>query len=437
MRILLVVHGLPPEAVGGVEQQCHFLAVALGREHSVGVFCRRADQERPDYALDEQRREGFTVWYLNHRYSDLTSFTGIYRNRRIDDIFDTVLGQWSPDIVHVQHLIGLSLGIMERTKARGIPLVLSLHDFWFGCPRGQRIREGLKLCETIDRRLCVACLKPQNYEIRSPRRPLMRWLATLRAPTRRRGRAILRRYDADVRRVLALPDAIVTPARSHLRMYLGYGVDGRRAHVIDCGLAPAAAARTESPRGRPHRVGFLGTLIPSKGPHLLLEAYRLLARPEVTLDFYGAHLPFHGDTGYLDRLKAAAASIPGTIRFHGRYEAAQVPDILASLDVLVVPSLWYECSPIVIREGFRSGVPVIAAGHGGMAEAIEHGVNGLLFAPGSAADLAAQLRRLLDDPELWRRLAAYPHRVTTIDQYAARHLELYRRLLGERGRRTH
>ena len=88
----------------------------------------------------------------------------------------------------------------------------------------------------------------------------------------------------------------------------------------------------------------------------------------------------------------------------------------------------------MIREGFLAGVPVVASGHGAMAEAIEHGVNGLLFAPGDAADLATQLRRLLEEPGLRERLAAHPKQVSAVQENAARHLNLYRLLLGERRR---
>ena len=432
MRILYVVHGFPPDTVGGVELQCHALATALAGSHAVGVLAWQSDASKPDYALEAGRQGALEVWRLNHLFTDLASFSGVYQNARIDALYDGVLEQWRPDVVHVQHLIGLSTGILERTKRRGIPLVLTLHDYWFGCPKGQRIRDPLVVCHEIDRQLCVTCLKPQNYELRAPRSPLGRWLRSARLPSRRRGLRILRQYDADMHRLLALPDAIVTPSRFHREMYGRYGLDLAKAHVLPCGLATASFAGMARPPAGHFRVGFLGTLIPSKGAHVLLEAYRLLGRPDVTLDFHGPGLPYHGDTGYRARLEAAAATIPGTIRFHGRYDPGDVPRIIASLDALVVPSLWYESFSLVVREGFLAGVPVVAAGHGAMAEAIEHGVSGLLFTPGDPADLARQLARLLEEPGLRERLGRHPHGVASIEEVAARHLDLYTSL-GNRG----
>lgn len=423
MRILHVVHGFVPEAVGGVELHCHNLATALTREHTVGVLTWRSDPAAPDYSLEERQQDGLTVWRLNHRFSDLAEFSGIYRNERIDEMFTRLADDWQPDIVHVHHLIGLSTGILERTRRRGLPLVLGLHDFWFGCPRGQRIRHPLIVCHEIDRRLCVPCLKPQNYELRAPRRPLWQWLRRLRPPTVARGLRLLAAYDADMHRLLALPDALITPSPFHRAMYGRYGVDTAKIHVVPYGLPRHDVPRTA--RAVP-RIGFLGTLIPSKGAHVLLDAYRRLGRPEVPLDFHGAWVPFHGDTGYLERLKATAGEMGGTITFHGRYEQNDVARILAGIDILVVPSVWYESYSIVIREGFLAGIPVVASDLGAMADAIEHDLTGLLFEAGNGEALATQLRRLLDDPSLRERLAAASKPVATIEENAAQHLDLYR-----------
>src|SRR5262249_45745188 len=152
MRILFVTHAFVPESVGGVELHCHHLASALAARHAVPLLTRQADPAKPDYALEETRQAAVAVWRLKHCSRDVGAFAETYRNERIDDVFEGLVERWRPDLVHVHHLIGLSTGILERTKRRGVPLVLGLHDYWFGCPRGQRIRDGLKVCHEIDRR---------------------------------------------------------------------------------------------------------------------------------------------------------------------------------------------------------------------------------------------------------------------------------------------
>ena len=94
------------------------------------------------------------------------------------------------------------------------------------------------------------------------------------------------------------------------------------------------------------------------------------------------------------------------LRFRGRYANERVSEILGELDVLVVPSLWYENSPLTIHEAFQAGVPVVCSDIGGMAEFVEHEHNGLHFSVGDADALATQLTRLTQDPELLARLRA-------------------------------
>ena len=78
--------------------------------------------------------------------------------------------------------------------------------------------------------------------------------------------------------------------------------------------------------------------------------------------------------------------------------------MLSDIDILVVPSIWYENSPLVIQEAFAAGIPVMASNLGGMAEAIRDEVDGLLFERGDVEDLAGKLRRFAQEPELLNQL---------------------------------
>jgi glycosyltransferase involved in cell wall biosynthesis len=99
------------------------------------------------------------------------------------------------------------------------------------------------------------------------------------------------------------------------------------------------------------------------------------------------------------------------------------------MDVLAVPSLWPENSPLVIHEAFQAGLPVVGSRLGGTADLVADGTNGLLYEAFSAADLAAALRRLLDEAGLLDRLAAGVPAVKSIDQDAGEWEERYRRLV--------
>ncbi len=126
----------------------------------------------------------------------------------------------------------------------------------------------------------------------------------------------------------------------------------------------------------------------------------LQAGLEVSLDLWGSETE---EPDYVAALKARTAAWP-SVRWNGRYTGAFVWEALASIDVLVVPSRWYENSPNAILEAYEMQVPVVATDLGGMAELVQHGRTGLLFALNDAADLQAQLVRLRSEPGLLQSL---------------------------------
>jgi glycosyltransferase involved in cell wall biosynthesis len=162
------------------------------------------------------------------------------------------------------------------------------------------------------------------------------------------------------------------------------------------------SAPSASSSSRPLRIGFVGGLYPAKGAHVLIEALALLARgrARVELALHGA-LEWFPD--YIESLRVRAEGLP--VRFAGRFAPERVDEIYAGFDVLVAPSLWYENAPLAVLDAQRLRVPVVAAGHGGLAELVTHGRDGLHFRPGVAADLARALFELEADRERLRRFS--------------------------------
>ena len=154
----------------------------------------------------------------------------------------------------------------------------------------------------------------------------------------------------------------------------------------DVGAFQASNESRQAPDG-PLRLGFLGSVMISKAPDVLLSAFSGLPQGIASVDLFGAYTHYHGDDGYRAVMEPLLAA-PG-VTMHGPIAHEAVPAALASLDVLVVPSIWPENSPLVIREAFLAGVPVIASRIGGIPEAVVDGVNGLLVEPGDVEGLAA------------------------------------------------
>ena len=122
------------------------------------------------------------------------------------------------------------------------------------------------------------------------------------------------------------------------------------------------------------------------------------------------------------------------VRFCGAFQNHEMPNLMRSVDWVVMPSVWWENSPIVIQEAFFHGRPILASQLGGMAEKITDEVDGLHFRAGSPEDLVDCMTRALTEPGLWERLRGGITRPMSHRECAETHLALYRRLIAERSR---
>jgi glycosyltransferase involved in cell wall biosynthesis len=199
----------------------------------------------------------------------------------------------------------------------------------------------------------------------------------------------------------------LAPSRFIRDQFVQFGVAPERISLAANGTVRLKADTTyDSPTvgGRLLRLGFLGNLMISKAPHILLEAAARLPRGSVSVELFGAYSPYHGDDSYRAQLEPLLQG--EGVRAHGAIAHEQVADALASIDVLVVPSIWPENAPLVIQEAFLAGIPVVASRIGGIPEMVTEGQNGLLFRADDIEDLSKTLARFLDEPGLLDTLRA-------------------------------
>jgi glycosyltransferase involved in cell wall biosynthesis len=412
MRVLMVAHGFPPAGRGGTEIYTHDLACVLAGRFGdrVHVLAREADPSRPERALRREQRDRIAVSWINNTFAECRSFEETYRDARIRAVAETVLDDERPDVVHVQHLTCLSTDVVEACARRGLPVVVTLNDYWLICQRGQLLDLDYRRCDGPSPAGCARCLHTGQGEA-------ARRLQHVRAMSEH----------------VAL---FLAPSETLRRRFLAFGWPSERLVLArqGCAFGPTAP-RPPRTSGAALRLGFLGSLMVSKAPHLVLEAIAHLPAGSATLDVFGAYTPYHGDDGYRRRLDRVLRQ--DGVRVAGPLAHADVPRALADLDVLVVPSVWEENAPFVIREALQLGVPVVASDLGGMAEMVEHGRNGLLFPPGDARALERALRRLVDEPLLLDRLRAGIGPVRSLEEDAAWTREQYRRLAASDGVETH
>jgi glycosyltransferase involved in cell wall biosynthesis len=449
MRILEIVHGFPPEATGGTELYARAHAFALGEAgDEVVVLAREADDTRDDCQVRQETVDGLRVVRINNTFRGVRSFEDTYRNQALGAVAARVIDEIAPDAAHIHHLTGLSTTIIESLAERGIPCVVTLHDYWLMCHRGQLLDTNYQICDGPGAGGCHACLGSaggagavsfagaavvRGLERRLPAAPgrQLRRVAELGAALMSHageGESQERRRIDHMRQICGRVTHFLAPSRYIRDRFVEFGVDPARLSVSPNGVdhTPFVSHRPQAAGGAPRslRLGFLGSLMISKAPHLLLEAAALLPAGSVTVDLFGAQSSYHGDRGYQQRLEPLLRR--DHVRVHGLIPHAQVPAALAAIDVLVVPSIWPENAPLVIQEAFIAGKPVVASRIGGIPEMVADGVSGLLFCPGDAVDLSRSLDRLLNEPNLLERLRAGLPTVRRIDEDVRFARSLYR-----------
>jgi len=440
LRLLFVVHGFPPQTLAGTEIYTLSLLRQLRRRHEVFVLYRAEDRNAENYSLRTSEYQGMPVYEIvnNLEYGGIEETV---RNEKIEEKFDWVLDAVRPDVVHFQHCLHLSVSLVSRARQRGIPAFVTLHDYWFVCPKVQLIRPNRRVCETRQPGLvCIECSSSQTRKVR-----LARWAFRLAPPLcslavrsyewlvrrfpRLRRRMLLdavalRKRLRMVRGELDAASALISPSSFLKARYVRYGFDPGKILFSRNGLAASGLGRVKRPPSDRLRVAFTGSILWYKGLDVLIRAFN-------RLDPSRAILRIHGDYQRNPLAREHQAELARwietpAIRFEGAFRNDRIADVYAETDVLVVPSIWFENSPITIQEAFAARTPVVASRLGAMVDLIHDGKNGLLFEPGNAEDLAAKLERLLDEPGLLERLREGIPAVKTIEENARELETLYR-----------
>ncbi|MGH6841249.1 MAG: glycosyltransferase, partial [Methylocella sp.] len=178
----------------------------------------------------------------------------------------------------------------------------------------------------------------------------------------------------------------------------GFPAPLRLSHFgIDIDRSP----KPERSDPRAVKLGFIGQLTPHKGAHLLVEAFRASGRGNLSLTVFG---PQDQDLAYYAKLRRQAEGLE--IKFLGILPRAELAAAFGALDYLVIPSTWYENSPLILLQALATHTPVIVADVSGMTEFVENGVNGFHFSRGNIGSLTGILRRIADEPNLARKMCA-------------------------------
>jgi glycosyltransferase involved in cell wall biosynthesis len=413
LRILIVAHGHPELSTGGAEVAAYLLFQGLRRVAGIEPhFLAWAAAAAPDRASGRLARfagrPDETVIYT----SEFNSFLLSQPSASVLADFTLFLARIDPEVVHFHHYT--NLGIEFITAARrhkpNIRLVVTLHEYLAICHHyGSMVKTvGFALCGRATDEDCAACF---------PGIP---------ASDFARRRQYIQSHFAAV-------DLFIAPSEFLRRRYAAWGIPASRIIAIENGidLVRPPPPRRRATGERRAVFGFFGQIHPFKGLLELLAAFEHLDRlqPDATkairLIIHGVHLELN-DAGYVASFEHLLAKTSARVHFAGPYVRRDLYRLMAAVDWVVVPSIWWENSPLVIEEALAHRRPIVCSDIGGMAEKVRPGKDGFHFPVGNSLALARLLARLAADDPVWDRLQTTMRRPATIAAAVARHLEVYR-----------
>ena len=413
-RVLYVSNNHPDIYVGGAEVYSYEIyqalrdsaevePILLARTVNSGHGARR---DTPFFALNDDPNQ--ILW-------SQPEHDGFYLTSPVKEQytvhFHDLLKAYLPDVVHVQHTIGLGVDLIQQIKRSlpETPVVYTLHEFLPICPaKGLMVRTfgNHELCRQASPVRCHECFPdtpPGNFFLRE------------------------RFIKAHLRHV----DLFLAPSRHLLERFVDWGIPHERLRFHEYGriLRRPPDDETEPSLGQ---IGFFGQIRPHKGIVVLLEAMQMLAdqgNHDVRLLLSGAGL--ETESPEFQAQVAALLEMCPNVTFLGKYQPDEIPRRMRDVAWVVVPSIWWENSPLVIQEAFMNRRPVVCSDVGGMAEKVRNGVDGLHFRVGDAASLATTLERATESPARWRRLRDAIRPVYSIAEAAGELTSIYRSLLGQ------
>lgn len=410
MKILYVVHQYPPEFVGGVEVYTQGLAETIAqRGWQVAVFHRSYSRE----TLRKIDRHGaISVFSISvGALSPAQRFLSTWRQPAISEFWETTLAQFKPDVVHVQHLMGLPTTLLERLTQLGIPYVITLHDYWWICANANLLTNYSY----------AACQGPRFFfncthcaVARSGNQAMWAASPLLLGALFDRSRRLTRLLRGAAR--LLSPSAFVR------NWYGQHGVPKERIQIARLGIALPPLASRHKPGGEGIRLLYVGGLAPNKGVHILIEALRPV-QGDLQLAVVG-DTTTHSD--YVESLRRMADE---RVVFLGKADRAGVWKAFADADAVAVPSLWHETFCLVAHEALAAGIPVLASAMGALPEVIQNGVNGLLLPPGDVRAWSRALQRLVDQPHELETMRSQNVRPVSFEEHAGQIEALYREIV--------
>jgi glycosyltransferase involved in cell wall biosynthesis len=409
LRILVAAHSHPEISNGGAEIAAFQLFSGLSARADCQAWFLGCDRK----AAEEKTGAVFSQPFSDSEYIYGTSNFDWFKFSNLDPRFredlEILLRRLAPDIVHFHHYINFGVEVFAHIR-RALPhakIVLTLHEYLAICQHyGQMVtKEHYNLCYQATPSRCHDCF-----------------------PAFSKTDFVLRKLY--VQRFFDEVDMFIAPSHFLAERYIAWGLPLDKITVLE-NLMPerAPAVLPEVPAAGPLRVGFFGQISALKGIDVIFDAAAMLEKDgvsDISFEIFGDYSgqPPEFQKAFLDQRQRAGSNM----RFNGPYDRRRVDRLMQSVDLIVMPSIWWENSPVVIQEALRNRRPVICSDIGGMAEKVRDGIDGFHVPVGNPFALVALLRRLAGDRAGLVSLAAgmsgAPAVVASVDSY----LSVYREM---------
>ncbi|MEM8858390.1 MAG: glycosyltransferase [Chloroflexota bacterium] len=408
MRILHIVHQFAPHFVGGTELNTAGLAEQqVQHGHDVAIFVPAPIESKNDNPVDVADEKHGRVYRVpvGQRSATQVFRDTLANSGPIADALDHVLADFRPEVIHIQHLMGLPVrAVSKLLKSYDAPIIITLLDFWWVCANAQLLTNDTEeICDGPNRFInCGRCAAARANQ------PLI--LAPALAP-------IFALRSNWLRPLLTQADATFAPTQFVADWY-SQRVDFKHpVKVIPLGFEPPThlPEPTQSlAADGPLKLAYVGGLSQQKGVHVIIQAINQLKEIDLTLTIGGDEDKF---PEYVAHLKQASDN---RVTFRGKLPPAVVRQLMAESDLLLVPSIWYETYAIVVSEAFAAGIPVAVSDLGALAERVEDRVTGFKVPPANAEAWARTIEHAAKNRPILSRMAMNkPKSFTMKDHYLA------------------
>lgn len=369
MKICLISNLYPPFILGGAEVSVRRTAEELvKRGNDVIVITtspeRRTYVEKVNgvkvyrvkqmnlYSLYHHQEKHFILKPLWH----IIDLWNPYSYKTIKDI----LKKETPDVVHVHNYKGFSLSSFKAVKSLNLPLIFTAHDYSLICMRANLLNSSGEICKKPSK-LCEMYNKAQKEMVKNK------------------------------------PDLVLSPSQFVIdKLRLNGLFKGVKTLKVPLGIELNTNEKGNIRNYENLEILYMGTLGEHKGVHVLINAFKNIKNENIRLNIVGK--------GFYEKKLKDIAKSDNRIIFHGFLEGENLLKMYKKANITVVPSIWYDNSPMVIYESFMGGTPVIGSKIGGIPELIENGYNGFLFEAGNVIELEKILVDLIENPSRLKKL---------------------------------